>query len=68
MPKQPKSTPQQPLFHLGHLKDGRWAVFDRQQRMHGGTHTNKADAEAVLRQKLGVIKTPDLKEESDNQP
>jgi hypothetical protein len=47
MPKKSPTSDKTP-FYLKQLKDGRWTVFDQQQRMHGGTHTAKADAETVL--------------------
>ena len=47
MPKKSPASDKAP-YHIKQLKDGRWAVFDQQQRMHGGTHTAKAEAEAVL--------------------
>lgn len=53
--KKPQQTEKQP-FYIKQLKGGQWAVFDQQQRIHGGTHATKAEAETVLAAKLAERK------------
>jgi len=50
MPK--KQSKNQPPYYIKQLKSGRWAVFDQQQRIHGGTHATKTAAETALTTKL----------------